>query len=429
MYLHLDYLVSKHTIQANDVSLFLLIEGLVSFVLNKGYVMFLKALQKQNPAFIEAAAQLMKSGKVLPDTYLIDIEQFRENARLIKIMADNNNIRLYAMTKQFGRNPILAKILTDELGYDGIVCVDFKEARHFQSLGIKIGHVGHLVQPPSSFIHSLINDIKPEVITVYSLEKARELSIAAVHAKRYQPILLKFYQEDDLTYSNQESGFLLRDLPKVFSTINNYPNLIIEGITHFPCFLFNSTTNKTEATHNLGTLQAAVEQALHLGYDIRQRNYPSGTSCETLPLIRQLGGSHGEPGHALTGTIPANQDGCQPEKIAMLYLTEVAHHFAGRSYCFGGGTYQRGMITGALALEPNNPHGRYIPLFDGDPDSIDYHVQLNGISPIGTPIVMAFRTQIFVTRSDVALVSGVAGGTPQIIGLFDSQGRTLQLQR
>ena len=35
---------------------------------------------------------------------------------------------------------------------------------------------------------------------------------------------------------------------------------------------------------------------------------------------------------------------------------------------------------------------------------------------------MAFRYQIFVTRSDVVLLSGVSGGDPRVVGVWDSLG-------
>ena len=35
---------------------------------------------------------------------------------------------------------------------------------------------------------------------------------------------------------------------------------------------------------------------------------------------------------------------------------------------------------------------------------------------------MAFRYQIFVTRSDVVLVKGIQSGKPEIIGVYDSLG-------
>lgn len=74
--------------------------------------MFLDALKRQNPRFIECAAELLKSNQVLPDTYIIDVEQFVENARVIRRLADKLWGHLYAMTKQFGRNPF-SRILID----------------------------------------------------------------------------------------------------------------------------------------------------------------------------------------------------------------------------------------------------------------------------------------------------------------------------
>ncbi len=52
--------------------------------------MFLDALKRQNPRFIECAAELLKSNQVLPDTYIIDVDQFVENAR-VHIPADHEH--------------------------------------------------------------------------------------------------------------------------------------------------------------------------------------------------------------------------------------------------------------------------------------------------------------------------------------------------
>lgn len=38
---------------------------------------------------------------------------------------------------------------------------------------------------------------------------------------------------------------------------------------------------------------------------------------------------------------------------------------------------------------------------------------------------MCFRTQIFVTRSDVALIQGISTGQPTIAGLYDSLGNPI----
>ncbi|WP_064607860.1 YhfX family PLP-dependent enzyme [Photobacterium sp. J15] len=391
--------------------------------------MFLNALTKQNPALIDGAIKLLQDGLILPDTYVIDVDQFKENARLIKAKADEHGIRLYAMTKQFGRNPVLARMLVNELGYDGIVCVDYKEARQLHQAGTKIGHVGHLVQPPSHYIPFIVSKIRPEVITVYSIEKAREISVAAQKANREQSVLLKFFRSNDQLYTNQEAGFPIESLEDIFAQVAALPNIHIEGLTHFPCFLFNSKTQSTEATANIETVNVAHRQASELGYQLSQINCPSATSCETIETIKQFGGTHGEPGHALTGTTPANQDGNQPEKIAMLYISEVSHHFDGKSYCYGGGYYRRSQLSNALIRETTKANtseiiarDKIVNISNEDESNIDYYLKFDYPCAIGTPVVMAFRTQIFVTRSDVALVEGLSGNSPRLLGLFDAQG-------
>ena len=56
-------------------------------------------------------------------------------------------------------------------------------------------------------------------------------------------------------------------------------------------------------------------------------------------------------------------------------------------------------------------------------ESIDYHFGLSEECQAGETVVMAFRYQIFVTRSDVALVEGLSAGNPRIAGIYDSLGR------
>ncbi|AHA67714.1 alanine racemase domain protein [Shigella dysenteriae 1617] len=41
-------------------------------------------------------------------------------------------------------------------------------------------------------------------------------------------------------------------------------------------------------------------------------------------------------------------------------------------------------------------------------------------------MVLYFRTQIFVTRSDVVLVSGIQRSEPEIVGRYDSLGNPLE---
>ncbi len=86
---------------------------------------------------------------VLPDSWVIDVDQVLENGKRLIETARLYGIELYLMTKQFGRNPWLAEKLL-ALGYSGIVAVDYKEARVMRRAGLPVAHQGHLVQIPLS---------------------------------------------------------------------------------------------------------------------------------------------------------------------------------------------------------------------------------------------------------------------------------------
>ncbi|WP_337264933.1 MULTISPECIES: YhfX family PLP-dependent enzyme [unclassified Serratia (in: enterobacteria)] len=383
--------------------------------------MFINALQKQNPKMVDVARELWAQGLILPDTYVIDVDRVISNARQLLQVAQACGIELYLMTKQIGRNPWLAERLV-ALGYRGVVAVDFREAQNLAAAGLPLCHVGHLVQIPDKLIPQIVAQ-RPEVITVFSLEKAAKIAEHAQRLGYVQPVMLKVFAPGDLLYPGQEAGFVLEQLPEVAAKIAAMPGLLLQGLTHFPCLLWDPQQQQTLPTHNLQTLLQASQWLRQCGCDIRQINAPSAASCTTLPLLAQLGATHTEPGHALTGTIPANIKGDQPEQIAMLYLTEVSHHFAGNSYCYGGGYYRRGNVLQALVgAEQEGPllTASVLPQHES---SIDYHIALQGIYPIGCPVLMCFRSQIFVTRSDVALVSGIATDRPKLEGIYDSQGR------
>ncbi len=382
--------------------------------------MFIEALKAQNPALIETARELWQQGAILPDTWVIDVDQVMENGRRLLEVAARYNITLYVMTKQLGRNPWLANKLM-ALGFHGAVAVDFKEARTLRNAGVTVSHVGHLVQIPKSEVDKSII-ASTEIITVFSLDKIAAISAAARRNHVVQPIMLKVFAEHDKLYPGQEAGFSITELDNVVAVIKTLPGVRLVGLTHFPCLLWDEDACQTLPTPNLHTLLQARDRIAAMGVNIAQINAPSASSCSTLPLLAEYGVTHAEPGHALTGTIPANQYGDQPEQIAMLYLTEISHHFRGNSYCFGGGYYRRGHLQNALVYPANTCHRVAARLLPVDESSIDYHLPLAGEFPVGSPVVMCYRTQIFVTRSDVALVSGIHSGKPVLDALYDSLG-------
>lgn len=382
--------------------------------------MLLKALQKQNPALMDAALLLWQQGAIKPDSYVIDVDQVRQNASLLLETAIHHGMTLYLMSKQFGRNPQLCKLLL-ECGYQGIVAVDYKEARQLYQHNLPVAHVGHLVQIPSGMVDEVISR-QPEVITVYSIAKAREISAAALRQQTEQALLLKVWHPNDLIYPGQEAGFSLDELPVVINEIKILGGVRLVGVTHFPCMLFDSEKGKTLPSPNLNTLIEAKGILEREGIRVEQVNGPSATCIESIPLLARYGVTHAEPGHSLTGTMPSNQSGDQPEHIAMLYLTEISHQHQGKSYCYGGGYYRRGHLNHALVYDQQWHSSKVL---NHPTDSIDYCLSLTEPFAVGCAVVMCFRTQIFATRSDVALVAGIHSGQPRLLGIYDSQGNTI----
>lgn len=107
----------------------------------------------------------------------------------------------------------------------------------------------------------------------------------------------------------------------------------------------------------------------------------------------------------------------------MLYLSEISHHVSGRSYFFGGGYYRRSHLKNALIYHDNQFSQSTV--FPFDDSSIDYCLCLANEFPIGSPVIMSFRTQIFVTRSDVVLIDGIQSGKHRLLGRYDSRGNLL----
>ena len=109
--------------------------------------MFLKTVMERNQPLVRLGIEWQQSGVILPDTYLLDYDTILENARSIKQAGDANGVQNFFMLKQIGRNPLIARALTD-MGYVGAVCVDFREALTMVENQIPLGNVGHLVQIP-----------------------------------------------------------------------------------------------------------------------------------------------------------------------------------------------------------------------------------------------------------------------------------------
>lgn len=382
--------------------------------------MFLEKTVERNKELVTTAFNLHQNGIITPDTYVIDLDQTIENARKMKEAADHYGIKLYFMTKQIGRNPEVCREFM-KLGYEGAVVVDFNEAEVMIDNGIKIGHVGHLVQIPKSLLRKVIKSM-PDYITVYSLEKAKEINDICENLNIKQRIMLRVLGENDNLYSGQYGGFYLDQLKMSAIELMTMKNLVVSGVASFPCFLFNEETNSIEATNNIKTIKAAKE-LLETEFDIKidQLNMPSATCTETMKLIHENGGTHGEPGHGLTGTTPYHKFNDGEEVPSMVYVSEVSHNLKDKSYCYGGGHYRRSHMENSLvgkSLEESKPVKVVAPTLE----SIDYHFELKENCTVSDTVVMSFRTQVFVTRSKVAVVKGIHSGSPEVVGIYSPLG-------
>ena len=391
--------------------------------------MFLDITIRRNINLIQAAMNLHQTGKIRPNTYVLDLDAIEENARKIKNKADKNNIELYMMTKQIGRNPEVAKLIA-KAGINKAVAVDPWEALTLAKNGIKIGNVGHLVQVPSNMIKDII-EISPEVVTVFTVEKAREISQEAEKKGRVQDIILKVIDNEDLIYEGQTGGFKKEGIIESAKKIMEYKGVKIVGVTAFPCLLYDLEKKKVVKTHNVRTLLDCVKLWEEgLGIELKQINVPSANSVNSFSLIKEIGGTHGEPGHAFTGTIFINAYEDQPEIPSMIYVSEISHCYEGRAYAYGGGYYRRGNIKSAIVgSDLKTGLDNILNVIEMSPTNIDYYGALeigDKKVSIGDTVIYAFRTQIFVTRSEVALVEGIQDNKPKLIGIYDSLGNRLR---
>lgn len=386
--------------------------------------MFVRHLLKTNPQLVELALTWEREGIILPDTYLIDLDAVCSNACLMLDSAKRSKITLYFMLKQLGRNPLVARKLF-ELGFPGAVCVDFHDAQVMIEAGVHIGNVGHLVQVPRNAIARVVA-ARPDVITIYSVAKAHEIGDEALRQGFVQPIMLRVIGPNDVLYSGQYGGFVLDELENTVHELEGIPGVRIAGVCSFPCVLYFEDAKDFVATHNASTVIRAADLLESMGYKDLQLNMPSASCTRTIPLVASLGGTHMEPGHGLTGTTPyhAVHDDAE-ESVAYVYVSEVSHCYGGKAFCYAGGHYRRGHMSNAI-VGWNLKDAHLMQVTPPTAESIDYYFELAERCDVGTPVVMCYRTQMFTTRSEVAVVSGLSAGKPQLEGIFDAQGRPIR---
>lgn len=380
--------------------------------------MFLDVTKRRNPNLIQAGVKLHQSGVIPPNTYVIDLDLLKENVEALARTASEHDFQLYFMSKQLGRLPLIGQFIAEH-GIKKAVAVEFDEAKTLADGGVEIGNVGHLVQPGKNQWPEVLS-WNPEVITLFSYDRACQLSLAAEKAGKVQDVILKVYRPTDMIYPGQQGGFLLSELAGEVERLKNLKGISMVGVTTFPNFQLAADKSKMEHTPNFETLLLAKKVLEDHGIEVKQVNGPSATSCETIPFLAEQGVTHGEPGHALTGTTPLHAYYDLAEKPAIAYVTEVSHEDEDHYYVIGGGYYGRSNLTGCLVgHDENTILDQYIPAIEPSPEAIDYYGAIEkpeGFSiTAGDTAVFSFRTQVFVTRAHVALVKGIQSGKPELV--------------
>ncbi len=372
---------------------------------------------ERNAPLVDAAVELHRAGAIPPGTFVVDVDTVAANAAAIAQAAAALGLRLYFMTKQIGRNPLVAEAVRAHV--DAAVAVDMDDADALAAAGVPLGHAGHLVQPPTGALDRLLG-YEPEVVTVFSVEKARQIADVAGRRGREQALLLRVAGADDEFFPGQEGGIALVDLTVARATIDALDGVRVAGVTTYPAIRFDGAAYAP--TRNLGTLRRAAEL---LG-PLEQVNAPGHSSVDVLPIVAQAGATHAEPGHALTGTTPRAAVAATPELPAACFVTEVSHVDDEHVWVFGGGFYERGRAAHGLLARAEQPE--VLPLVQLPKGSIDYYRRLQRVRratavSVGESAVFSFRFQAFTSRARIAAVGGLQDGRARLLGLHDVYGR------
>lgn len=371
---------------------------------------------------------------------MFDADTFTSNASAIRKEAEAHNLKLYFMTKQHGRNPELFRRVVKP-GAKETVSVNMECARTLHRHGIGLGHIGNLVQPASRELDKIVGTYRPEVISVFTVKKAEQVSEAAVKYGLRQPLLLRVHSRQDVLFPGMEGGFYLDELAEAAAAICKLPGVEIAGVTTFPALAYDKDGTEPVPTPNLRALLDARDILDGMGIQCWQVNAPGNTACNTMAFLAANGVTHVEPGSALTGasTFHLFRDDL-PEEPAMVYVTEVSHVWDKQIYVMGGGffvddppvslrdTFVRKALVGKTPesiLEQELIWRGIGARGGGSFAAIDYHgiLDSNGQDcSVGDTVIFGFRPQMFMTRAYSAVVEGISTKSPRLVGVWDWAG-------
>lgn len=387
--------------------------------------MFLDATRRHNPRLIDAAVDLHRAGQIPSNCYVVDIDTVAANARAVSAAANAHGLVTYQMTKQFGRNPLVAQAVARN-GIERVVAVEFEEARLLHSHGLKMGHLGHLTQVPVGEMRTAL-EMQPELVTVFGFEQAEQLSRAAVELGVEQSVLVRVHRDGDTYYAAQRGGVPTERIVEVAERIGALRGIDVAGVTSFPCVLFDEVKGAFDLTSNVATMSDVLERLRAAGLDVRVLNAPSASCSATVGMLAAAGATHVEPGSCLTGQTPLHAVSDEPEVPAMIYVSEVTHDLGDTVFTLGGGFYPRSRAAKALVYGRGSDEPVEARVELDPPEAIDYYGNLHvdgserSAVHVGDTVVYAFRAQVFVSRCFVAVVECL-DSNPTVLGVFDRGG-------
>jgi predicted amino acid racemase len=392
--------------------------------------MFLESTRRRNPALVDAAVRLHREQVIRPNTYVLDADTIADNARVTAEAALRHGLVTNVMTKQYGRNPRVSQLIRDA-GLTRFVAVDVDEARTLWQAGLDVAHVGHLVALAASDVDQVI-DHRPATVTVFNLEQARRLDASAGRSGHRQDVLMRMYDPAETYHPGQHGGFELAGLDDALTQLVALSHVHVRGVTTHPCLDYDYADEQVIVTGKLALLRAAAERIARARDGFVEINAPGITSVTTMSMTKAEGATTVEPGSALTGSTPLHATSDQPEVPAVVYVSEVSHRHHDQVFTFGGGFYPRGRTRKALVVGAGRePEGGSVLAAAHHPaEAIDYYGELadpEGVAQPGDTVVYAFRNQVFVARSRVAVVEGLQRdpARARVTGTYDSLGRLL----
>jgi len=246
--------------------------------------MFLDVLKRRNPEFVKTVVSMHQKGELKSNSYVIDLDVVTENAKIIKGEADKYGLNIYWMTKQINRNPAILKMFS-EIGSPKTVAVDINGARMIVDNGGVVGHIGHLVNIPKGDIPWVL-DINPEIVTVYSIQKAKDISDIALKKGKTQDIMLRVVGDDNFFYPGQTGGIYLKELLDVIKEIQKMKGVQLAGVTNFPAILYDNEKKQVLPCKNMQTIFNAVNLIKSkTNIKLKQINTPGTTSTEVIKHI------------------------------------------------------------------------------------------------------------------------------------------------